>query len=159
MSFRKILIAVDFSPHAEHALEVAADLAKRLGAAVGIVHVHEPVVWAPGLVEALDAKAGAALRSGLDGLLTEAATRARAAGVASVETRLIEGAPFVEIARCAQEGGYDLIVLGTHGRTGIGHALIGSVAERVVRKAHCPVLTVNLPSSTETTERQSDGRQ
>jgi nucleotide-binding universal stress UspA family protein len=55
------------------------------------------------------------------------------------------GVPFVEIIRAARDYGVDLIVMGTHGRTGVSHILIGSVAERVVRKAPCPVLTVKMP--------------
>jgi len=64
----------------------------------------------------------------------------------STSTRL--GSAFVEIARFAREESCDLIVLGTHGRTGLKHALIGSVAERVVRSASCPVLTVRQGAST-----------
>ena len=59
-----------------------------------------------------------------------------------VETMTIEGTPFVEIVRAAQNGGFDLIVLGKHGRSGLKQLLIGSTAEKVVRKAPCAVLTV-----------------
>jgi nucleotide-binding universal stress UspA family protein len=58
---------------------------------------------------------------------------------------LRSGSPFVEVVRYARDEGMDLIVLGTHGRGAIAHMLLGSVAERVVRKAHCPVVTVRLP--------------
>jgi nucleotide-binding universal stress UspA family protein len=58
------------------------------------------------------------------------------------------GAPFLEIINAAHGEGADLIVLGTHGRTGLAHVLMGSVAERVVRKAHCPVLTIRHPDRT-----------
>jgi nucleotide-binding universal stress UspA family protein len=64
------------------------------------------------------------------------------AGVAAVHTMLIQGVAQAEIVRLASEQGFDLIVMGTHGRTGLRHALLGSVAEKVVRKASCPVLTV-----------------
>jgi nucleotide-binding universal stress UspA family protein len=57
----------------------------------------------------------------------------------------LNGVPFVEIIRYARESGMDLIVMGAHGRTGLGHLLIGSVTERVVRKSSCPVLTVKHP--------------
>jgi nucleotide-binding universal stress UspA family protein len=143
MPFRKILVASDFSAHAEHALEVALDLAQRWGASVTLVHVHEPPVWAPGLEEVLEARAGEA-RDNISDLLARTAAAARAAGVTDVDTRLVDGVPFVEITRLAREGGYDLIALGTHGRTGIEHVLVGSVAERVVRTAPCAVLTVGL---------------
>ncbi len=62
-----------------------------------------------------------------------------------IEGRTVVGAPFVEIVREADEGDFDMLVVGTHGRTGIKHMLIGSVAEKVVRKAPCPVLTVKHP--------------
>lgn len=59
-----------------------------------------------------------------------------------VESIIVQGVPFVEIVKAAREYAIDLIVMGTHGRTGISHAIMGSVAETVVRKAHCPVFTV-----------------
>lgn len=62
-----------------------------------------------------------------------------------VQPLVLNGVPFVEIVRCARDREADLIVLGTHGRSGLAHLLIGSVAERVVRKAPCPVLTVKHP--------------
>ncbi len=63
----------------------------------------------------------------------------------SVRTDVLIGRPFMEIIRYARENDIDLIVLGTHGRSGLKHALLGSVAERVVRKSHCPVLTIRHP--------------
>jgi nucleotide-binding universal stress UspA family protein len=63
----------------------------------------------------------------------------------SAVVALRSGSPFVEVVRYAREEGIDLIVLGTHGRGAIAHMLLGSVAERVVRKAHCPVMTVRQP--------------
>jgi nucleotide-binding universal stress UspA family protein len=151
LPLRKILIAVDFSPHSDHALAVALDLAKQFGAAASIIHVREPIVWAPGLGVALDAQANAA-RRGLGDLLTDAAAKGREAGVTQIETQLIDGVPFKEITRYARAGHFDLIVLGTHGRRGFDHALMGSVAERVARAAPCAVLTVNLPESTKREE-------
>ena len=65
--------------------------------------------------------------------------------VASVETKIATGSPFVEIITFAKDQNVDLIVVGTHGRTGLAHVMIGSVAEKVVRKAPCPVLTVKHP--------------
>ena len=61
------------------------------------------------------------------------------------KTQVMQGTPFAEIVKVARDESYDLIVMGTHGRAGISHALLGSVAERVVRKAHCPVLTIRHP--------------
>jgi nucleotide-binding universal stress UspA family protein len=72
------------------------------------------------------------------------ATRAGAAGVAC-RTKMVEGLPATEIVQRAREIGADLIVIGTHGRRGIAHVVLGSVAERVVQHAPCPVLTVPVP--------------
>jgi nucleotide-binding universal stress UspA family protein len=66
--------------------------------------------------------------------------------VLEVETIVLKGIPFHEIINAATEIGADLIVIGTHGRTGLSHVVMGSVAEKVVRKASCPVLTVRMPS-------------
>jgi len=82
-----------------------------------------------------------ALYSNIDRQLTERAERARAAGIAC-ETKIIDGGAVNEITRRGRAIDADLIVVGTHGRTGLAHALMGSVAERVVRRASCPVLTV-----------------
>jgi nucleotide-binding universal stress UspA family protein len=67
------------------------------------------------------------------------------AGAGEVSSSLRQGAPFDEIIANAREGGFDLIVMGTHGGSGLKHVLLGSVAEKVVRKAPCAVLTVRLP--------------
>ena len=77
--------------------------------------------------------------------MNEARSRALAAGVTQVDIVMSEGAPFSEIIRAAREHDSDLIVIATHGRTGIKHALLGSVTEKVVRKAPCAVLTVRDP--------------
>jgi nucleotide-binding universal stress UspA family protein len=80
--------------------------------------------------------------SQVDTLLESLKKDAARLGVLRVTAAKSIGPPVAEIVRFAREGNYDLIVLGTHGRTGLKHALIGSVAERVVRHAHCPVLTI-----------------
>jgi nucleotide-binding universal stress UspA family protein len=67
----------------------------------------------------------------------------QAEGVLQIDTALLEGKPYQEILRFAQEGAFDLIVIGTHGRTGLAHALLGSVAEKIVRLSRCAVLTVH----------------
>jgi nucleotide-binding universal stress UspA family protein len=71
---------------------------------------------------------------------------AEVAGAARVEAAKVAGEPAAEIVSFAREQGVDLLVLGTHGRTGLEHALMGSIAERVVRRARCPVLTVRPPA-------------
>jgi nucleotide-binding universal stress UspA family protein len=140
----KILVATDFSPAADNALNHGIDLARTFGAPLVITHVYAPPVLAVPdgviMVTAFDlADLLVKLQAGLDA----AARRARDAGVAAVETALVEGTPWHEIVATADARKCDLIALGTHGRGVLAHALLGSVAEKVVRKAHCPVLTVH----------------
>jgi nucleotide-binding universal stress UspA family protein len=112
-----------------------------------LLHVLQDLVAMvpePGMAFAMPGDYLKDLREGSKRAMAELAKTGLAAGVRVVqETR--EGPPFLEIVRYAQEGDIDLIVMGTHGRTGLAHALMGSVAEKVVRKAPCPVLTVRHP--------------
>ena len=143
---QRILCPTDFSPHSNEATAWAADLAGRYGASITLVHVYQPVsmILPEGFV-LKSAEDIAELLHALDQALAGARSElARVAPRVSVDSVLLQGAPFAEIVRYARENGCDLIVLGTHGRTGLRHALLGSVAEKVVRKAHCPVLTVRL---------------
>ncbi len=143
---RRILVPTDFSPHSNEATAWAADLAARYGASIALVHVYQPVsmVLPEGFVLKSATEIADLLHS-LDQALAEArsALERTAPGVA-IDSTLLQGVPFAEIVRHARENGFDLIVIGTHGRTGLKHALLGSVAEKVVRKSHCPVLTVRL---------------
>src|SRR4051812_39036132 len=141
--FRRILVPVDFSAHSDLALDVAADLSRRYLASVTLAHMYAPTATAlPGgfmfLPEPALDKLFADLRKGLD----DKKRAAEAAGAVNVETRLETGLPASGVCDLAKAGDFDLIVMGTHGRTGLSHALLGSVAERVARLAHCPVLTV-----------------
>jgi nucleotide-binding universal stress UspA family protein len=140
---RKILCPVDFSAPSQEALHYAADLAQQFGAELTLLHVYQVPGYAfpEGVVMAAP-EVLADLLASIDRALAEARTEAAGRGAARVATATAQGAPWTEIVRVAAEGGHDLIVLGTHGRTGIKHALLGSVAERVIRKAPCPVLTV-----------------
>lgn len=144
--FQTILVPTDFSPHATKALELAIELAKTQGAALCLVHVYYLLPYAPlpGGIPMYDPHTHARLRDDLTRELSLRKEQALKAGVTRVETKLIEGQPFREIARVAEELPAQLIVMGTHGRTGIAHMLVGSVAERVVRSAACPVITVPL---------------
>jgi nucleotide-binding universal stress UspA family protein len=141
----KILVPVDFSPHAERAVHYATTLAHRLGARLELLHVVEdPFVagaWTSDVFLPYDDDL---LRNLTDGAERELAARkesARALGV-TADTAVITGRPMYSILEYAREGGFDLIVMGTHGRTGLSHVFMGSVAERVVRQAPCPVLTM-----------------
>jgi nucleotide-binding universal stress UspA family protein len=147
--FRKILVPVDFSAHSEEALRVSGELARTFDATVTLVNVFQIPIYAlpEGAFIALpSAYAEATLEAGKQ--LEAVAAAARAVGMIAVETKVLEGIAFREIVRFACDGAFDLIVMGTHGRTGIKHALLGSVAEKVVRKAPCAVLTVRLAGHT-----------
>lgn len=144
ISIKNILVPSDFSEPCEAALRYGVALADAFSSSLHVLHVlEEPVVTAmapeayamslPGLLDELERRS----RERLDGLLTEEQrTKFRAKLVSE------RGSPFVEIVRYAREKDIDLLVMGTHGRGAIAHMLMGSVAERVVRKAPCPVLTV-----------------
>jgi universal stress protein A len=142
----KILVATDFSPHADRALEYAAELAPRYEAPVVLVHVYaNPVMTLPDGYVMMTAPDLSELVTGLHDGLRKVEARARQLGVARVESKLIEGIAWREIVGTAKETGCDLVVMGTHGRGAVTHLLLGSVAEKVVRKAECAVLTVHLP--------------
>jgi nucleotide-binding universal stress UspA family protein len=143
--FKKILVATDFSPHAAAALRLACDLAKQGEAALCLVHVYDPLPFAlPEGASIYDLATLARLREDLGKQLAMAQRTALEQGVRQLETKLVEGQAQREIVRAAEAWGAQLIVTGTHGRTGMAHLLLGSVAERVARKAPCPVIVVPL---------------
>jgi nucleotide-binding universal stress UspA family protein len=139
---RRILVPHDFSETAEKAFGLALALAAKLGASLTLLHVYEvpSYAFAEGvpLPVSLTEEIAAAARSALEVL----AGRAAQEGV-PIATLLRQGAAWSEIAAAAKEPGADLIVMGTHGRRGVARMLLGSVAEKVVRTAPCPVLTVH----------------
>jgi nucleotide-binding universal stress UspA family protein len=145
-TFKNILIPVDFSAQSNAALRLGSELAARFQSSITLLHVYELLpyglpsdyeMYAPDLRQRVAAR--------IEEELLAAKRRAEAAGAASIETKAIEGYPAADIAKFAARGRFDLIVMGTHGRRGVQHALLGSVAERVVRTAPCPVLTVRAP--------------
>jgi len=143
LEWKKILCPVDFSPASRETLDVAMDLARRFGSALTLFHAYPlpgytlpegTVLPRPQMLQELAEQT--------DRHLAEWKDLACGRGVASVETAKSVGEPAAEIVEFAQQGGFDLIVMSTHGRTGIAHALLGSVAERVVRRSPVPVLTI-----------------
>ena len=139
----KVLVPVDFSSRTQQVLDFATDLAKRYEASLDLIYVYEPLTYA--LPEGYVLVTPDQLREILgqfEKQLAGAKQRAAAAGVPNVQTVLLQGSPIGEILRYAQERGTDLIVMGTHGRTGARRLFIGSVAENIVRASKCPVLTV-----------------
>jgi nucleotide-binding universal stress UspA family protein len=137
---QKLLVPTDFSESAARAVDVACELARRYEASVTLLYVYQPpTVLYPEMAFGATFDAGAqVLRFCKDALEQARAAAERALG-RPVAAELATGAPHAEITRVAREGGFDLIVIGSHGRTGLAHALLGSVAERVVRKAPCSV--------------------
>lgn len=138
----RILCPVDFSETSKHAFEFALALAARLGAELDVIHVFQlPAYTMPegGFEFTLDIETELSnqLQQQLNELIKQPAEPA-----VKLTTALYEGIPYVEITRAAKERSADLIVIGTHGRTGLAHLLIGSVAERVVRTSEVPVLSV-----------------
>jgi nucleotide-binding universal stress UspA family protein len=144
IEIRSILAPTDFSPHSERAVRYACGLAERLGAELHLVHVLSDVIPAgpdpllmpvmpPEYYEENEERA----RETLGRLLDPAWGSPR-----SVVTAVRWGSPVETIVAYAEDLRVDLLVIATHGRTGLSHVLLGSVAERIVREAPCPVLTI-----------------
>lgn len=143
--FKRILVPTDFSAHAEEATRVAADLSKRYDGALTLVYVYEPVSYALPPGYALYTAAQLDVMFGeFDARLASAKTEAENAGATRVDAKRLQGFVAGEICEHASNEAFDLIVMGTHGRSGLERLALGSVAERVVRMARCPVLTVKL---------------
>jgi nucleotide-binding universal stress UspA family protein len=137
---QKILVATDFSPASDDAIAQAIALAKQMNASLEILHVVE-IGTEPFPFGLLDIKDGGDFFAYVERELDRRADDARRAGVPCT-TKSIDGKPAEEIVVRARNIGADLIVVGTHGRSGIAHAFFGSVAEQVVRHADRPVVTV-----------------
>lgn len=142
MKIETILVPTDFSDHSKVALETAVELAKLLGAKVHLVHVlHYPVlVAAPGQV-AIPQDLWTQIRDGAARKLEKARQTLESAGVAA-ESHLSEGPNADAVVELAGKIKADLIVMGTRGLSGLKHVMLGSTAERTVRMAPCPVMTV-----------------
>ena len=150
MDWRTILCPIDFSDASREAMRAAADVSRRENAELVLLHIYQlpsvafPEAGAFTSRDLIDEIVGT-VNKGLEQWKREA----EQAGTARVSTQSALGSPYVEIVRYAQRHGIDLIVMGTHGRTAIARALLGSVAEKVVRHAPCPVLTIRPVASKE----------
>lgn len=146
--FEKILTAIDFSENSEFAFEYAVTMAKQFNAELIVMHViNEPVdlrgFYVPHIsFEQLEKE----IEEGAAKMM-ENFCSSRLGSFQNYTTAIVSGIPYDEIIRKADEVGASLIVLGTHGRTGLDHILFGSTAERVVRSANCPVMTIRLPNA------------
>ncbi len=147
---KKILFPTDFSETSQEAAKYAVSYAQEFGSKVYVLHIVNEKIISEGLnlprlisVEDLEAEMTKEAKKRLQLFLGEE----EAEGI-DFETVIKRGVPFLEIIRFAKENDIDLIVIGTHGRSGFEHIIFGSTAEKVVRKAPCPVLSVR-PSQRE----------
>ena len=143
MHAKNILCPVDFSEHFDSALRLATTLAKEDNATLHLVHVYEDIShvdagfggYAPPPMEADECRQKLEHLQVGDGI--------------EAKREMIKGHPADAILEYASRNNVDLIVMGTHGRTGLSRLLMGSVAEQIVRKSKCPVLTVREPTAVE----------
>ena len=149
--YDRILVPTDGSVEGERAVAHALDLAAVHDATVHAVHVVDTASYAGMSMEASWEGLGRLLRSDADEAVTAVEELAAGTGV-DVSTAVVEGSPSREIVRYAEGNDCDLVVMGTHGRGGIDRLLLGSVAEKVVRAAAVPVLTVRLDDGAATDE-------
>ena len=140
MTASHILVPTDFSEYADYALDYAIELAQKLQARLTLLHIIDTMPL--GVVEEgsmLPPSYWQELETNLEQSMEASLKRLDDVGLQG-EPIIVHGVPFQSIIDTAQDKAVDLIVMGTHGRTGLTHVLMGSVAERVVRMAPCPVL-------------------
>jgi len=143
---KRVLVPVDFSDYSKSALKYAVGFAKKFRAEMILIYVVEPVIYPPDFsmgqiaIPAVNAEWDKKAQEELDKLAqSEIPTEIK------VTTIIKTGKPFVEIIDTAVEVDADIIIIATHGHSGVEHILFGSTAEKVVRKAPCPVLTLREP--------------
>jgi nucleotide-binding universal stress UspA family protein len=146
INLKKILVPIDFSGFSKNALKYAVPFAKQFDAEILLLYVVEPTIYPadfsfgqiglPGIEEEMR-------KRGTEELIKLA--KDEISDVVKSRTRVETGKAFTEINRVAKEEEIDLIIIATHGHTGIEHAIFGSTAEKVVRKAPCPVLSIRKP--------------
>jgi nucleotide-binding universal stress UspA family protein len=150
LGIRTILVPIDFSIHSKNALKYAVPLAEKFGAAIRLVYVVEPTIYPadlgfgqvvlPGVEEELREKGEGELQALIE---QEIGTRVQASAIVR------SGNPHQEILREAADQGAELIVVATHGHSGVEHMLFGSTAERVVRRSPVPVLIIRPQTGSE----------
>ena len=145
-AIEKILVPIDFSDYSISALKYAIGFAKHFKAKIFLVYVVEPIIYPADFsmgqvsIPSMDVDMTERARSELESL-----AKNEIGGELEVEIIIKVGKPFIEINETACETNADLIIIATHGHTGVEHILFGSTAEKVVRKAPCPVLTLREP--------------
>ncbi|MHB8906614.1 MAG: universal stress protein [Melioribacteraceae bacterium] len=142
---RNILAPIDFSDYSKNALKYASQFAKEFNAKLYLIYVVEPMIYPADFsmgqiaIPSTDVDLHARAEEELNNLAKTIDPSLK------VETTIRTGKPFVEIIEEAKEKDIDLIIIASHGHTGVEHLLFGSTAEKVVRKAPCPVLTLREP--------------
>ena len=145
-NIKKILVPIDFSDYSKSALKYAVNFCNSFNAEMTLIYVVEPVIYPPDFsmgqiaIPSVNTEWDERAKQELEKLAKEEIP----SGL-TVNTLIKTGKPFIEIIETAGELDIDLIIIATHGRTGVEHILFGSTAEKVVRKAPCPVLTLREP--------------
>jgi nucleotide-binding universal stress UspA family protein len=143
---KKVLVPIDFSDYSKNALKYAVNFSMQFNAEMILIYVIEPVIYPPDF--SMGQIALPSVNTEWDIKAKEELNKLAKSEIPSsikVTTVLKTGKPFVEIIETAAENDVDLIIIATHGHTGVEHILFGSTAEKVVRKAPCPVLTLREP--------------
>jgi universal stress protein A len=153
MAVKAILVPTDFSPGSAEAMEYAIGLARLCSSRLIFLHVLEPAVYSvdfaithPGVPPEV--------RQRLDEMMKEWIKHTSDQGI-EAQGLFAMGIPFLEIGKAVERQAIDLIVMGTHGRTGLAHLVLGSTAERVVRLAPCPVLTIKAAPTASSTPSEA----
>jgi nucleotide-binding universal stress UspA family protein len=145
IAIRRILVPTDFSLPSQKALRYAIEFAKKFEAEIVLVHVIEPPAYAAAFARGGPVEETEEQRRAYEWFDAQLANQASEEVPESVPCRrvLLKGAPALEIAQCAARESADLIVMATSGRSGLKDVLLGSTAERVLRRSPCPVMTVH----------------
>lgn len=144
-NIKKILVPIDFSDHSKDSLKYAVNLAKLFNSELILIYVIEPVVYPPDFsmgqiaIPSVDLEMDKRASEELNNL-----AKKEIPGELKTKTTVKTGKPYIEIINFASEEKVDLIIIATHGHTGVEHILFGNTAEKVVRKAPCPVLTLRV---------------
>ncbi|MCK9425892.1 MAG: universal stress protein [Ignavibacteriaceae bacterium] len=146
LQFSKILVPIDFSDFSKSALKYAVTFAQHYHSKLILIYVMEPVIYPPDFsmgqitLPTVNFEMDKRAKEELDKL-----AETEIGSLVQVQTLIKTGKPFVEIIETAKEEDADLIIISTHGHSGVEHILFGSTADKVVRKASCPVLTLREP--------------
>jgi universal stress protein A len=144
IQMQRILVPIDFSEFGKHSMRYGCEFAKKFSAELHLMNVVEdiyPIIPEPGTASPITGEYLVGLKESSERAIENLPEVDWQADLKIVRS-VVSGTPFLEIIRYARKENIDMIVIGTHGRSGLIQALMGSVAEKVVRKAPCPVLTV-----------------